>query len=69
MKPKLTVRKMVELDSGTLEVQRQEPNLIGGEEVSELVIRAVVPRGQEAKARERFESALKTLDSRKADYE
>lgn len=59
MKPELTVRDMV--DIGSLEVQRQEPNLLGGKEVSELTIRAVVPREQKAEARERFQSALETL--------
>lgn len=61
VKPKLTVRKMVELEDGTLEVQRQEPNLLGGKLMRELVIRAVVPRRQEAQARKRFESVLDTL--------
>lgn len=58
MIPELTVRKMVELDDGSLEVQRQEPNRLGGKEVSELTIRAVVPREQEAEANEKFQSAL-----------
>lgn len=49
------------MDIGSLEVQRTEPNVLGGNLMTEFTIRAVVPREQEAEAKEKFQSALEML--------